>query len=111
MTTSDATLFCAKWLPAWTANQPQTLLSFYTSDAFYLDPARPGGLRGHDQLLTYFTKLLAKNPEWVWKAKEVISTEKGFILKWVATFPGDDQSVTIEGLDIVEVQDGKITRN
>jgi steroid delta-isomerase-like uncharacterized protein len=103
--------FCQEWLAAWTGNQPELLLSFYSEDAFYSDPGRPEGLRGRKSLLPYFQKLLSKNPEWVWKALEVIPTEKGFTLKWEATIPLKDKVVKQRGVDIVEFKDGKISRN
>jgi ketosteroid isomerase-like protein len=54
--------FCDNWLAAWSGNQPETFLSYYTPTAFYLDPANPNGLKGHQQLLPYFSKLLKYNP-------------------------------------------------
>ena len=57
--------FCRKWLPAWTGNEPEKLLGFYAVNALYIDPANPEGIQGHDQLRTYFTKLLSANPNWV----------------------------------------------
>ena len=104
--------FCEKWLKAWTGNKPQELLSFYHETAFYRDPVVKNGLKGHQEILPYFTKLLAKNPNWVWKQKEIIPTEKGFILKWIATIPLQAKTCEEEGLDIVEIDsDFKITRN
>ena len=103
--------FCKEWLAAWTGNRPEFLLSFYAEDAFYSDPARPEGLKGHGGLLPYFQKLLSKNPDWVWKALEVIPTEKGFTLKWEATIPLKEKMVRRVGADIVELRDGKISRN
>lgn len=103
--------FCHEWLASWTGNQPEALLSYYTDDAFYLDPANPNGLQGHAQLLPYFTKLLKYNPHWVWTAEEVMPTEKGFTLKWKAVIPVKDKTITLFGLDIVELREGKISRN
>lgn len=103
--------FCNSWLAAWTGNQPERLLSFYTEDAFYRDPAKPNGLKGHAELRAYFVKLLAKNPNWVWKAIEIIPTGKGFTLKWEGTIPVGDQVVVETGLDLVELRAGKISRN
>lgn len=100
-----------QWLSAWTDNQPQKLLAYYTQDACYTDPANPNGLQGHEQLEKYFTKLLGKNPDWVWSAREVIPTEKGCTLKWNAKIPVGDQLLEIQGLDIVEISHGKISRN
>ena len=111
MNTDDLNEFCHRWLGTWTGNRPQELIQFYSADAYYQDPARPEGLRGREQILDYFTKLLRRNPEWVWAPMEVIPTAKGCVLKWSATIPRESSTVTIEGLDILELRDGKITRN
>ncbi|MBS1614364.1 MAG: nuclear transport factor 2 family protein [Bacteroidetes bacterium] len=112
MTTSFNTKqFCDSWLAAWTGNQPEQLLKFYTNDAFYLDPAMKQGLKGHEQLRAYFSKLLKYNPTLKWEAVEVMDTAKGFTMKWKATIPVGDKSITEYGLDIVELTEGKISRN
>jgi hypothetical protein len=111
MKSRDLEEFCRRWLSAWTGNRPEELLQFYSADAYYRDPARPDGLRGEKVLFEYFTKLLKKNPDWVWTAKEVIPTAKGFVLKWIATIPVQSCSATIEGLDILELREDKIVRN
>jgi ketosteroid isomerase-like protein len=102
---------CDAWLPAWTGNRPEHLIGFYSIDAYYSDPAHPAGLRGRAELLSYFQKLLARNPDWTWTLKEVIPTSPGFVAKWSARIPVGDEIREVEGLDIVEVRDGKITRN
>ncbi|MDO8123105.1 MAG: nuclear transport factor 2 family protein [Candidatus Hermodarchaeota archaeon] len=103
--------FCRQWLPAWTGNDPDKLLQFYTSNAFYSDPANPEGLQGHQQLNEYFTKLLAANPNWVWEPVEVFPTLKGFNVKWRAVIPIGKKKIVEFGMDIVEVEDGRISRN
>ncbi|HLS81255.1 MAG TPA: nuclear transport factor 2 family protein [Steroidobacter sp.] len=65
-TASEARAFADRWLPAWSGNTPELLASFYSDDAFYLDPAIPGGVRGKAALLAYFRTLLRYNPKWVW---------------------------------------------
>jgi hypothetical protein len=102
---------CKEWLAAWTGNHPDKLIEFYAADAFYSDPARRNGLRGHAELLPYFKRLLGSNPEWQWEAVELFPTDKGFTGKWKATIPVGDTTVVEYGVDIVEVADGKITRN
>lgn len=104
-------LFCKAWLDSWTGNKPETLLKFYHADAFYTDPSKRSGLIGHAQLLPYFSKLLALNPNWEWTAVEIIPTLNGFTLKWKATIPVGDSFVEETGLDIVEIQDELIIRN
>ncbi len=61
--------------------------------------------------MPYFKRLLAENPKWVWEAVEIFPTKQGFTLKWKATIPVGDTTVVEYGVDIVEVADGKITRN
>ena len=110
MTNDEAKAFCQDWLAAWTGNHPIRLHQFYTSDAYYRDPANPDGLRG-DDILPYFRKLLAKNPAWMWKTVEVFPTQNGFCLKWIATVPVGEQVVYETGVDIVELEAGKISHN
>ena len=112
MTEQEAKAFTSQWLPAWTGNQPQKLIQFYTEDAFYLDPAVPGGIRGRAALLAYFEKLLAKNPNWVWTNIAVMfSTESGFLNKWRATIPVGGQVIECVGVCTVELRRGRISRN
>lgn len=111
MPSSDFTQLCAEWLDSWTGNQPYKLLAFYAENAFYSDPAHPEGLRGHSEIFPYLQKLLSKNPDWVWKALEIMPTEKGFTLKWQARVPVAGKIVQFTGVDIVEMKEGKISRN
>ena len=103
--------FCEAWLNSWTGNRPELLLSYYSEDAYYSDPANKQGLRGHAEILPYFKKLLKYNPDWKWKAVEIIETAKGFTLKWEANIPVGGTIIKEQGLDIVELQNGKISRN
>jgi hypothetical protein len=111
MTTTEAFDFCSRWLPLWTDNRPEVLIEMYTEDALYRDPARPQGVEGRAALLDYFRKLLARNPDWVWTADEVYPIEGGFTLRWKATIPAGSQVVETTGLDLVFVDDGRISRN
>ena len=100
-----------RWLPSWTGNRPEELIKFYAHDAFYSDPATRQGLRGHIEILPYFKKLLARNPDWIWRVEEIIPIEKGFTAKWSATIPVGKTQIVETGLDIVEIQDDKVIRN
>ncbi len=103
--------FCNDWLKSWTGNKPETLLSFYSEDAYYQDPANPQGLIGFSQILPYFKKLLAANPNWKWEREELFPTEKGFVLKWKARIPVGSEIVEEKGIDIVELKNDHICRN
>lgn len=111
-TQEEAKLFASKWLPAWTGNQPQKLADYYSEDAFYLDPGIPNGIKGKEALFTYFTKLLAQNPEWIWEQIEGIPLEKGFLNKWRAKIPVGEKVIECVGVCLVQFNEkGKIERN
>ena len=103
--------FCDKWLPAWEGNRPEDLIGFYSNDALYIDPANKEGLKGRDRIFPYFKKLLAANPNWKWEPVEVFPTDIGFVAKWKATIPIGAELITEYGMDIVEIERGRITRN
>lgn len=112
LTANEARDFAARWLPAWTGNNPEWLASFYAEDAFYSDPAVPQGVSGKPALLAYFTKLLAYNPAWVWTQLEGIPLEDGFLNKWHASIPVGDKIVEVVGVCFVQLDaSGKIRRN
>lgn len=112
LSAQEARTFAEKWLPAWTGNNPELLASFYSADAFYLDPGVPGGVRGKEALLAYFKKLLSYNPAWVWTQLEGIPMEGGFLNKWRAVVPVGHATLEIIGVCFVQLNDaGKIQRN
>jgi len=111
MNLTEAEKFCNNWLPAWTGNNPDNLISFYASDSFYSDPSVKKGLNGHGEILPYFKRLLMRNPHWRWYYKELFPNEKGFIVKWEAVIPAGDGNIIECGMDIVEMSNDHITRN
>jgi hypothetical protein len=112
LTASEARAFAGKWLPAWSGNNPELLASFYSDDAFYLDPGVPSGVRGKPALLAYFHKLLGRNPRWVWSQLEGIPLEDGFLNKWRAMIPVGSKTLEVVGVCFVQFDAaGKIRRN
>jgi hypothetical protein len=111
LTESEAREFASRWLPAWTGNDPQRLASFYTEDAFYCDPAVPDGIEGRAALLGYFTRLLARYPDWVWTNVGAVPIEDGFLNRWHARVPAQDRDVEFDGVCTVQLRDGLIRRN
>ena len=103
--------FCGKWLPAWHGNRPSDLIEFYSDDALYIDPANKAGLKGRGQILPYFKKLLAANPDWTWEPIDVFPTDLGFVAKWKAIIPVGSKVITECGMDIVEMQGEQIRKN
>jgi hypothetical protein len=108
---SEARAFAERWLPAWTGNDPERLVSFYSPDVYYSDPAIPQGVRGRDALLAYFRKLLALNPKWIWTHRGSIPLEDGFLNEWHASIPAGDVSVEVDGVCTVQLRAGLIHRN
>ncbi len=112
MTPAEAQEFTSRWLPAWTGNHPERLAAFYADDAFFLDPGRPSGIQGKEQLFAYFTKVTGNNPTWVWTLMEAIPIEEGFLGKLAARIPVGDKIVECVGLCFLQFDgDGKIKRN
>jgi hypothetical protein len=111
-TAIEAKQFAQKWLPAWSGNNPELLVSFYSEDAFYLDPGVPDGVKGKPDLLAHFRKLLANNPNWVWSQIEGIPLADGFLNKWLAKIPVGPVTLEIVGVCLVQLDSaGKIRRN
>ena len=103
--------FAERWLPAWTGNDPERLVSFYADDAYYSDPAVPLGVQGRPRLLEYFRKLLARNPSWVWTHRGSIPLADGFLNEWHASIPAGSSVVELDGVCTVQLRAGLIYRN
>lgn len=111
MTREEARAFAERWLPAWTGGDPERLAAFYTDDLSYIDPTSRGRLSGKGPFLAYMAKLLAANPDWVWRHDEAIPMEDGFLNHWTVTAPVGDRLVTCKGVCSVQLRDGLIYRN
>ncbi len=111
MTSDEAREFAARWLPAWSGNDPLMLASFYTDDLFYSDPTLPNGVTGKKDFVRYLLKLLANNPNWVWTQESAVPLQDGFLNKWRLDAPVGDQVITCRGVCTVQMTDGLIYRN
>jgi hypothetical protein len=103
--------FCERWLPAWTGNRPEYLISFYSDDAYYSDPYITQGIKGKEQLTGYLRKLISIYPDWKYEYVEIFPTKNGFTLKWKLSILINNETITDYGLDIVEISNDKIIRN
>ncbi len=111
MSPDQAREFAARWLPAWTGNDPLTLASFYTDDLVYSDPTIPDGATGKEAFVRYLSKLLANNPAWVWTHEEAIPLQDGFLNMWRLDAPVGDRVITCHGVCAVQLRNGLIYRN
>jgi hypothetical protein len=73
--------------------------------------AIPAGVRGRAALLSYFTKLLGRNPNWVWTHRGSIPIQDGFLNRWYAFIPVGSRTVEVEGVCTVQLRDGLIYSN
>ena len=108
---AQAAAFAEKWLPAWTGNEPERLVSFYAPRAFYRDPAVPDGIRGREAILDYFRVLLARFPDWVWGQAEATPMQGGFLNHWWARVPVQSRTLELHGVCTVVFEGGLIVRN
>lgn len=108
----DLEAFCDAWFDAWRGNEPEKLAAYYAEDCYYVDPARPQGIVGRDELLRYFRKLLAANPDWAWKRERLDPIHQGFTVTYWAHVPvPTGETLRIKGMDLVLLRDGKIAVN
>ena len=108
---SAARAFAERWLPAWSGNTPELLVSFYSEDVFYVDPAVSRGVRGRRALLEYFAKLLGRNPRWVWTHRGSVPLADGFLNEWHASIPVGERSIEVDGVCTVQLRGELIYRN
>ncbi len=111
MDDTELLAFCTEWLAAWTGNDPETLVSYYDDNALYSDPAHREGLKGKEEIRKYFVKLLDVYRDWRWKPIEVFPISSGVIVKWECEICLPQETIHEIGLDIVEIDNNKITRN
>jgi hypothetical protein len=107
----DARAFADEWLPAWSGNRPDLLASFYSPDAVYSDPAIPAGVRGKHAILSYFTKLLGRNPDWVWTHTGSTPLQDGFLNRWHASIPVVERTIEVDGVCTVQLHGSLIYAN
>jgi hypothetical protein len=106
-----ARAFADRWLPAWSGNRPHDLAAFYSEDVLYSDPAVPDGVRGRSALIEYFTRLLARNPDWRWTQRGSLPIPDGFLNEWHASIPVGGRVVEVDGVCTVQLRGGLIYRN
>lgn len=103
--------FCQRWLDAWSGNRPEALVDFFCPDGLYRDPARPGGLRGRDEILEYFLRLLARNPDWRFSLVELWPVPpESLVVKWRLRIPVGERVVEEVGVHLLELRAGRVWR-
>lgn len=104
--------FCDAWFEAWSGDRPDLLASFYAEDCRYVDPARPQGIQGREDLRRYFARLLAANPAWTWRRERLDPVDGGFTVTYRAAIPlPHGETLDLKGMDLVLLRGGEIVLN
>lgn len=101
-------------LGAWNSHDVERVVSCYAADAEYRDPNTRGAVHGADAMRRYLTKLFAQwRMHWSVREAYLFDHQQGCTVLWRATFrrPIGEATVEIDGVDYVEVRDGRIARN
>ena len=103
-----------KVLDAWNGQDVEAVLDRYTEDVIYRDPNTRGTVSGREAMGRYLTKLFAAW-EMNWSMKEFfpLGDEDGGAFLWRASLrrPGGEDSVEVDGMDLVLLRGDRISRN
>lgn len=101
-------------LGAWNTQDVERVVACYTDDVIYRDPNTRGAVEGADAMRRYLTKLFA-NWQMHWEAREAFPLEgmEGEAILWRASLrrKDGDQSVEVDGMDLVVREGERIKRN
>ncbi len=106
--------FVEKFLGAWNSSEVDKVAACYSEDLIYKDPNTNGAVTDQKSFKRYLTKLLG-NWDMTWSSKEAFEFTEGggWAFLWRAEIkkPGANTGVTIDGMDLVVIKDGLISRN
>lgn len=103
-----------EFLAAWNEQNVERVLACYTEDVAYRDPNTRGAVAGRDALRRYLTKLFAGwRMHWARREAHLLAGGGGVAFLWHASFerPSGGPRVEVDEMDMVEVRDGRISRN
>lgn len=101
-------------IEAWNNQDVERVVACYTEDLIYVDPNTRGAVEGTDAFGRYLTKLFSR---WQmhWSVKETfpLADTDGAAGLWRASFrlPGGKESVEVDGMDLVLIENGRLKRN
>lgn len=111
MTLEEVQEFTSKWLPCWVGGKPQAanLIQFYHEEAELIDPNHIEGLKGREELLSFFEQMLEIYPNWEFETEDLIPTADGFIFLYKVDIPYEGKVFEkFRGVDVMKMKDGKI---
>jgi len=103
-----------KVLSAWNEQDVEKTVACYTEDCLYLDPNTRGHVQGRDALRRYLTRLFEKwTMHWTLREFHPFGAEKGGAFLWHASLTpvAGGPTAEIDGMDLVQLEDGRLKRN
>ncbi len=101
-------------LSAWNSQDVDGVVSCYTEDCVYLDPNTRGPVKGREAFSRYLSRLFQR---WkmTWSLREFFLFEDGsggaFLWHAQLTPASGGKTAEIDGMDLVMLRDGKLSRN
>ncbi len=114
MDTEKAVELANKILSAWNTQDVESVISCYTEDCIYQDPATRGPVKGHDAFRRYLRRLFQ---EWKmhWSLREffLFSDGNGGAFLWHAqlTPASGGKTFEINGMDLIVIRGERLCRN
>jgi len=108
------------YLAAWSSHDVEKIASFFTDDCVYEDVAVGAVNRGKEELKAFASALFAGVPDLKFELKSVFVAGDRAGDEWIMTgtqtgalpgIPATGKSFSIRGASIIELHEGKITRN
>jgi steroid delta-isomerase-like uncharacterized protein len=88
----------------------EALVEIHTEDCEVGNVAVSQTFRGHDGLREFWTEYRKTFGEMKSTFRNVFATEEGAALEWTTEGTSDDDTVSYDGVSILEVEGGKIRR-
>ena len=108
--------FATKWIAAWNSHDVEKFLPLFTDDAVYEDVAFGEKSKGSAELRKFFASELEGIPDLELKLERANLHGGHGTIEWV--FSGTDKGVyktgkkfSVRGVSVIEMRDGKISRN
>jgi len=115
---TDTEIFVQSLWSAWNSHNWEKTATFYADTCIMADlPSR--NCHGKQELKTYYNDLLAGYPDLNFKMKSCFSCDNQIATEWLMSgthtgnsprFKATGKRFSVQGVSIIEVQDGKITR-
>jgi ketosteroid isomerase-like protein len=101
-------------IEAWNDQDVKRVVACYTDDLIYVDPNTRGAVEGPDAFSRYLASLFSRwRMHWSVKETFPLANADGGAGLWRASFRvhGREQSVEVDGMDLVLIEDGRVKRN